>query len=82
MAITIPVGDIVATITNSGETWTLAWDDGIANAWSESYGSLSSALARAALLASCAESDWVDSFADDDAGHVLRWSLFEDAALA
>lgn len=77
----IDLGDCVARITRTGETFTLEWDDGVANAWTESYGSLSSALARAALLASCAEADWVPCMRDDESEHVLRWSQYEDAAL-
>ena len=57
------------------ESYVLTWTDGI-NVWEETYGSLSSALGRLALLAACFESGWADGFADDEGEHVVRWEAF------
>lgn len=47
---------------NTDSTWTLSWDDGIANEWNETFPSLSIALARMAVLVHCGELDWEVGF--------------------
>ena len=51
-----------------GDSVVVKWDDGVANAWEETYGSLSVALARLAALAYCGEGDdpWGDCFRHDE----------------
>lgn len=69
-------------VTTVGESHVVRWTDGISE-WEETYGSLSSALARVAVLAACAESAWEDAFVDtDEAAHVARWEAFLASAVA
>ena len=51
-----------------GDSVVVKWNDGVANAWEETYGSLSVALARLAGLAYCGEGDdpWGDCFRHDE----------------
>ena len=72
---------IPARIEPIGESYVLTWTDGLEE-WEETYGSLSSALARLALLAACSESGWEDGFADDEGEHVVRWEAFLSDAIA
>lgn len=52
------------------------WSDGVANDWEETYGSLSSAMARLALLAYCGEDGWQSSFATDDLDFVQAFDAY------
>jgi hypothetical protein len=70
-----------ARITLVGESHVLEWTDGIC-VWEETYGSLSAALGRLALLAACHESGWADGFVDDEDGHTPRWERFVAEAVA
>jgi sulfur relay (sulfurtransferase) complex TusBCD TusD component (DsrE family) len=52
-------------IEKKDAVYVLRWNDGVVNEWSESYPSLSVALARAAVLAACGEANWERGFAND-----------------
>jgi hypothetical protein len=57
-------GDSNVIVEQIDAVYTLRWNDGVANEWTESYPTLSVALARAATLAACGESDWEKGFAN------------------
>lgn len=56
--------------------YVLEWTDFVANDWREEFSTLSSVLARAALLAHCAGTDWVAGTKDSAEEHDERWSKF------
>lgn len=64
---------------NADSTWTLSWDDGVANEWNETFPHLSIALARMAVLVHCGELDWEvgfrsnpETFASDVLDHFME----------
>lgn len=46
--------------------FTLTWNDGVANEWTEDYDTLSLALLRLGTLMKCGESDWDEGFRFDE----------------
>lgn len=66
----------VWTDDDGSTTVRLYWTDGVANEWEETYGSLSSALARLAILAYCGEDDWQSSFATHDLKFVEAFNQY------
>jgi hypothetical protein len=63
-AILSPVfdGTINISVLKDDDTFTLTWNDGVINEWAENYPTLSVALARAAVLAKCGETQWNEGF--------------------
>ena len=59
-----------------GLGYVLEWTDFVANDWREEFRDLSSALARLALLAYCAATDWNSSFADESDKFRTEWLTF------
>jgi len=55
-------GSVAVTITKGITAFQLRWNDGVANDWTEDFPTLSAALARAAVLAACQESEWDKGF--------------------
>jgi hypothetical protein len=56
-------GSIYITATKKDDdTYRLYWHDGVAGEWEETYPTLSVALARAAVLAKCNETQWNEGF--------------------
>ena len=51
-------GSINISLTKDEGEFSLEWDDGVAGEWSETYFDLGIALARAAVLAECANLEW------------------------
>jgi hypothetical protein len=66
--ITYTHNGVVATVTTDEPDGpaVISWDDGVANEWTEQYTFASAALARLALLAACAETEWARGFHDSD----------------
>jgi hypothetical protein len=62
--------DVIVSLTVIGDSVVLAWSDGVANDYEETYGSLSVALARLATLSFCGEGDdpWSECFKHDEDG--------------
>ena len=56
----------VEIIANPDSTYTLRWDDMVINEWSETFPTLSIALARLAALTHCGERDWETGFSTSD----------------
>jgi hypothetical protein len=59
--------DVWATVHQEGAEFVLSWGDYVANDWQESFGALSHALVRLAMLAKCCESKSVRFFGVDEA---------------
>lgn len=55
----------VITFSDGSTNVALRWSDGLANTWEETFGSLSSAMARLAILAYCGEDEWNTEFVSD-----------------
>jgi hypothetical protein len=59
-----PAG-ISLTMEKQNECYVLTWTDFVINDWTETYDNLSTALARMAVLARCAEHNWEIGFTND-----------------
>lgn len=69
----------VDVIINSDGTYTLTWNDGVANEWNETFSTLSVTLHRLASLIRCGERDWETGFTFTPEGHEKRaLEIFDD----
>lgn len=68
--------DYVRRGTGKTSGFVLVWGDGVANAWDESYPSLSLVMARLAVLLRCGEEGWEAGFAHDPAEFIPLASSF------
>lgn len=63
-----------------GLGYVLECTDFVANFWREEFRDLSSALARLALLAYCASTDWSEGFGNSPSVFSAEWLEFADKA--
>lgn len=86
MALTVETGwdvpDVAVTVTDTGAgSVVVNWTDGATGEWTETFSTLSAALARVALLARCGEDGWERGLLDTDVT-VSAFELFVNAATA
>lgn len=66
----------VRVVAADGGGYTIEWTDFVAQEEAERYDTLAAALARVALLAECATSDWYRMFRSNAADFATAWSAF------
>ena len=65
--------DVVMRVIEIEDGYRLEWDDNIANYFREDYESLSTAVARLAVLIACGEGEWEPTFTRDASQHAKHF---------